>query len=384
MIGALGFLSPWLLAALIALPLIWLILRLTPPRPRQVTFPPTKLLMQLEDRERTPARTPWWLTLIRLLLVAFIILALAEPVLRPDLKLTTGAEPLLVVLDNGWDAAPDFAERIAAAETAIAEAERDGRPVSFVATAEPRAENLAAGTAEAAKQRLATIVPQAHLPDRPALAARIAETFGERSVEVVWIAGALDTGDGAAFAACAEPRRFRRHDPPVGAPGDRNADAGKPRRRRACPDHPLRRSRHSRGRGLRSGRPAHPRRIGDAGQQRRRSGRHRPARRDPQFAGSLPRGRRKQRRRSAAPRRPLAAKIGRPDRWRRRRHVAAAARAAHLCRARARADVRPALIECRKHGRGGQGAHRPRRIRHRADGDWNAAARYERIACAAG
>ena len=82
MIGALGFLSPWMLAALIALPLIWLILRLTPPRPRLIAFPPTRLLFELEDRERTPARTPWWLTLIRLLLVAFVILALAEPVLR--------------------------------------------------------------------------------------------------------------------------------------------------------------------------------------------------------------------------------------------------------------------------------------------------------------
>ena len=33
MIGTLGFLSPWLLVALAALPLIWPILRLTPPRP---------------------------------------------------------------------------------------------------------------------------------------------------------------------------------------------------------------------------------------------------------------------------------------------------------------------------------------------------------------
>ena len=67
MIGSLGFLSPWLLVALAALPLIWLILRLTPPRPRQVEFPPTTHPARVcEDRERTPARTPWWLTLIRL------------------------------------------------------------------------------------------------------------------------------------------------------------------------------------------------------------------------------------------------------------------------------------------------------------------------------
>ena len=200
MIGALGFLSPWILVTLVALPLIWLLLRLTPPRPRQVPFPPTKLLLELEDRERTPARTPWWLTLIRLLLVALVILALAEPILRPDLKLTTGSNPLLVVLDNGWDTAPDFAERKAAAETAIAEAGRDGRPVSFVATAEPRAENLVAGTAEAASGRLAATVPQPHLPDRPGLASRLAETFTEGSVEVVWVAGVIDGGDGAEFA----------------------------------------------------------------------------------------------------------------------------------------------------------------------------------------
>lgn len=201
MIGALGFLSPWLLVALAALPLIWLILRLTPPRPRQVEFPPTRLLLELQDRERSPARTPWWLTLIRLALVALVIVALAEPILRPELRLTGGSEPLLVVLDNGWDTAGDFAERTAAAETAIAEAEHDGRPVSFLATAEPGAPSLAAEAPEAAKRRLAAVVPRPYLPDRPALAAKLNEAFGQGSADVVWIAGSVDSGDAAIFAA---------------------------------------------------------------------------------------------------------------------------------------------------------------------------------------
>jgi hypothetical protein len=199
MIDALGFLSPWMLVALAALPVIWLILRLTPPRPRLVPFPPTRLLMELEDKERTPARTPWWLTLIRLALVSLLIVALAQPVLRPDAKLTTGEGPLLVLLDNGWDAAPDFAERVAAAEAAIAEAGSDGRPVSFAATAEPRAESLAAETAAAAERRLAAISPRPYLPDRQALADRLRAAFDEDSVEVFWVAGALDGGDGKAI-----------------------------------------------------------------------------------------------------------------------------------------------------------------------------------------
>ncbi len=93
MIGSLGFLSPWILVAVAALPLIWLILRLTPPRPRQVEFPPTRILLGLQDRERTPARTPWWLTALRLLLVhrwPHHIDAASPPALHVTLALEVG------------------------------------------------------------------------------------------------------------------------------------------------------------------------------------------------------------------------------------------------------------------------------------------------------
>jgi hypothetical protein len=200
MTGSIGFLSPWILLALAALPLIWLILRLTPPRPRLINFPPTRILFEIEDRDRTPARTPWWLTLLRLLLVALIIGALAEPVLRPDQRLTTGTEPLLVVLDNGWDSAPDFSERVAAVETALSEAEHDGRPISFIATAERRAESLAAAPAAEASRRLGATVPRPYLPDRAEVARRLQEAFEPGSQDVLWVAGTLDDGEGDALA----------------------------------------------------------------------------------------------------------------------------------------------------------------------------------------
>ncbi len=59
MTGALAFLSPWMLLALAILPLLWLLLRLTPPQPLRLDFPPTRLLIGLEERKKTPARTPW-------------------------------------------------------------------------------------------------------------------------------------------------------------------------------------------------------------------------------------------------------------------------------------------------------------------------------------
>ena len=62
----LGFASPLVLLGLLSLPGLWWILRLIPPRPRRIEFPPTRLLFDIAPKEETPSRTPWWLTLLRL------------------------------------------------------------------------------------------------------------------------------------------------------------------------------------------------------------------------------------------------------------------------------------------------------------------------------
>ena len=50
-LGSLAFASPWLLAALAALPIVWWLLRVTPPAPRRIPFPAIRLLMGLHARE---------------------------------------------------------------------------------------------------------------------------------------------------------------------------------------------------------------------------------------------------------------------------------------------------------------------------------------------
>ena len=101
-LGALAFLNPWLLAGLLSLPLIYWLLRTVPPRPKQVEFPPTRILVGIDNREKTPAKTPWWLLLIRLLAAALVILALAEPVLNPSREnALSGSGPVAIVIDNG-------------------------------------------------------------------------------------------------------------------------------------------------------------------------------------------------------------------------------------------------------------------------------------------
>src|ERR1700724_318683 len=119
-LGSLAFTSPWLLVGLAALPIIWWLLRVTPPAPRRIAFPAIRLLLGLTPREETPARTPLWLILLRTVLAALVVGALAHPVLNPQGRLA-GTGPVALVIDDGWAAARDWAQRQAAANDLLAE-----------------------------------------------------------------------------------------------------------------------------------------------------------------------------------------------------------------------------------------------------------------------
>ena len=84
--SGLTFGAPWGLAALVLLPVIWWLLRVLPPAPKLVRFPPVRLLVGLSGKEETPAKTPPWLIALRLALAALLIVGLAEPLLNPDRK----------------------------------------------------------------------------------------------------------------------------------------------------------------------------------------------------------------------------------------------------------------------------------------------------------
>ncbi|WP_242690201.1 BatA domain-containing protein, partial [Paracoccus fontiphilus] len=131
MLGPIGFAAPWVLTALIALPVLWVILRAMPPAPRQVAFPGVALLRGLIDKVPVARRTPWWLLLLRLATVAGMILAFAGPSWKPVVP-TGQSGPLLVVLDAGWAAAPDWPARLTRAEAALSDAAANGRPAALM------------------------------------------------------------------------------------------------------------------------------------------------------------------------------------------------------------------------------------------------------------
>ena len=102
-------------------------------KPRIVQFPAIRLLHDLVVREETPARTPLWLLIMRLVLAALVILALAQPAaqLRAGLP---GGGPVIMVIDNGWGAGRDWPARQRTMADLVDQAERNNRDL-FMATA---------------------------------------------------------------------------------------------------------------------------------------------------------------------------------------------------------------------------------------------------------
>jgi len=197
-----GFVTPAILGALILLPAIWWLLRVTPPAPRLVRFPAIRLLRDLVHREETPARTPLWLILMRLLLATLLIVALAGPILRPS-ALPPGRGPEVIVIDTGWAAASNWA----AIKTALlAEIERDQRadmtvvlvPTARDATGNP-VDALGPMPAAEAKRTAETLEPMPWGPDRTA-AAQILSRFDGRS-SALWLSDGIASAGMDALAA---------------------------------------------------------------------------------------------------------------------------------------------------------------------------------------
>ncbi|SHF14014.1 N-terminal double-transmembrane domain-containing protein [Kaistia soli DSM 19436] len=197
----LAFGAPLVLGALVLLPAIWWLLKLTPPRPRIETFPPTRILAEIVPKEEQPARSPWWLTALRLLLAALVIFALAAPVWRPVGESAPGDGPLLLVLDNDWAAARDWPARIDTAKRVAALAEGSGRPVTLVATAEPPNQEFAPTDARSVAARLDALQPRPFDANRAAIASAMAPGLSTRPFGgVVWLTSGLGSSDAEGFA----------------------------------------------------------------------------------------------------------------------------------------------------------------------------------------
>ncbi len=212
-LGPLAFASPWILIALIGLPVIWWLLRVMPPAPKRVRFPAIRLLLDLKKREETPAHTPWWLLFLRLLIATMAIIALADPILNPSDRFGDN-QVLVIAIDDGWAAATNWARRQDTISSLLEQAERDEKPVVIITSApttlslnaDPKFSLLSANDARGLIQALK---PKPWAPDRKNSLAQVdvvAEGLAAEGLnaDVVWLSDGIEYGETSEFASALE------------------------------------------------------------------------------------------------------------------------------------------------------------------------------------
>lgn len=199
-LGPFLFMAPLALLALLVLPLIWLVLRATPPAPKSAALPSLRLLEGIDPREETPARTPWWLLLLRFLAAAAAILGLSLPLYAPGVQPgETVSGPVLVVIDNGWTSAERWSDMRSVAAGAMDGESRD-TPAHLLLTA---AQSLPQDPAERIERsqfeaRIRSLEPKPWSVDRANALERLNES-GLTPSRILWITDGLDRDTSRAF-----------------------------------------------------------------------------------------------------------------------------------------------------------------------------------------
>ena len=195
---SLTFLTPWLLSALLGLPVLWLLLRAVPPAPIRRFFPGVILLLGLRDKTQISDRTPWWLLLIRMLALGLIILGLAGPLLNPQ-STTIKRSDLLILLDGGWAAARDWQAHQFLLDRVLNQAARDGRPVAIVRLTTPSTPVFQ--SAQSWQERLPGLAPTPWVPDASKMQTAL-QGLNDQPFDSLWLSdGLAQTGRAALLSA---------------------------------------------------------------------------------------------------------------------------------------------------------------------------------------
>ena len=195
----LAFAAPAVLAALIGLVGLYFLLRVTPPSPHRAIFPPLRLLLGLNPSDTTPARTPWPILALRLAIGALIILAMAEP-LWNSLVALSGSGPLLILVDDGFVAAPAWDKRMDFARERAAAAVRSGRIVAIHALSQG-GQDVVPLDRSGVEGRLRSLAPVPYAPDRTAALPAIERFLArEPKTDTLWIADGVELGRASSFS----------------------------------------------------------------------------------------------------------------------------------------------------------------------------------------
>ena len=210
-LGPITFLAPLALLGLLLLPLIWWILRITPPQPKKAEFPPLRILAEVTTEEETPDSTPLWLLLFRLFLAALLAFALAQPIVGGKADKTD--HPLVLIVDDGWDAAANWTSVIKEAEARIVKARRANTDVLLMNTTQPSTDTGFV-PAQEALIRIKGLSPKALFPTRHETAEAL-KAFDISGSEAIWLSSGMDFGHSQQLGAVLSKAKRAKHLAPL-------------------------------------------------------------------------------------------------------------------------------------------------------------------------
>ncbi len=160
-----------------------------------------------DEARGDPSKSPWWLTLLRMLMAAAVIFAIADPVFNPRSNTLATSGPLALLIDNSWATAPDWERRVEAASALIDDAEAKDVAISIVFTGE-RQHDATPGSASTARNRLAAARPEPLPADRGSAIAALQAAFEDAPPgTVAFLTDGIEGGDGKTMEALAGSAR---------------------------------------------------------------------------------------------------------------------------------------------------------------------------------
>jgi len=198
-----SFYHPLYLISLLLLPLIYFLIKLTPPQPHVILFPPISILKKLVPAEKTPKNSPLLLLIVRLFLVGAIITALAGPYYQISDKVIINNQPLLIVVDDSWSSAQDWDQRKNFIQNLIHEAELQSVPTYIYAASDNNISQFI--DYATTRNRIKILNPKPYVPNYSEAINIIREfTKSHENCHIVWLAPALAHPDAGEFITSLE------------------------------------------------------------------------------------------------------------------------------------------------------------------------------------
>lgn len=193
--GGFTFAAPWVLLGLGALPFVWRMLRSMPQKPRDEILPTIRFLKDISVENKHPDDMPIWQKTLLISVLGAAIIGMAGPEFD-NVDDVEGQGPLVLVTDNDWASASDWAGIKREQNYIIDQAEGDNRQLYILATAPDQNDlplrMLGPLTPDEARRTLAEIKPQPWSVDREEAIEAINSLELSSDAPVYWLSNGIE------------------------------------------------------------------------------------------------------------------------------------------------------------------------------------------------